>query len=160
MKPELLIAIGSLVISLASLVVAILSSNRSSRISAAQAEVQSRMLALENVRQRAEARSMKKANVRGRLVKYGSGDARLVIRNEGPAEAKDVRIALDGAPPAQHPVWLGNVSDGPIQVLGAGSETEFLLALSQQSPDKMSFEVSWENPSGERDSWSTEIRLL
>ncbi len=87
MKPELLIAIGSLVLSVASLVVAILSSNRSSRIAAAQAEVQSRMLALENVRQRAETRAMKKANIRGRLVKYGRGDAKLVVRNDGPAEA-------------------------------------------------------------------------
>jgi type II secretory pathway pseudopilin PulG len=160
MEPELLVAISSLVISLASLVVAILSANRSSRISAAQAEVQSRMLALENVRQRAETRAMKRASVRGRLVKYGSGDARLVVCNEGPALAKDVTITLDGAPPAEHPVWLGNVSDDPIQVLGAGSESEFLLALAQQSPDKMSFEVSWENPSGERDSWSTEMRLF
>jgi hypothetical protein len=159
MKSELLIATVSVVMSLASLVVAIMTSRRSSSIAASQADVQSRMLALENVRQRAETRAMKKANVRGRLVKYGS-DARLVVRNDGPAEVKNVAIRLDGAPPAQHPVWLGNVSDDPIQILGAGSENEFLLALAQQSPDKMSFEVSWDNPSGERDSWSTEIRLF
>src|SRR5690606_26973016 len=116
--------------------------------------------ALEDVRQRAETRALKRANVRGRLAKSGRGDARLIVRNDGPAEARDVRFTLDGAPPAEHSVWLGNVSDEPIQVLGAGSESEFLLAWAQQSPDKMLFSVSWENPGGARDSWSTDIRLF
>ena len=34
------------------------------------------------------------------------------------------------------------------------------IIIGQQSPDQMSFDVSWENPSGERDSWPTEIRLF
>lgn len=155
-----MIAAASLVVSAGSLAVAIYSATRSARISAAQADVQSRMLALENVRQRAETRAMKRANLTGALRKYGGTDIRLVVRNAGPVAAKDVKMTLDGAPASQHPVWLGNVSDAPLQLLGAGAEAEYLLAIAQQSPDKVLFDVSWENPSGERDSWSTELRLF
>jgi hypothetical protein len=76
------------------------------------------------------------------------------------ARPKDVTFTFDGAPAAQHSIWLGNVSDDAIAVLGAGAEAEYLLAIAQQSPDKVLFEVSWENPSGERDAWSTEIKLF
>ena len=160
MKWELLIAVASLLVAVGSLVVAIYSALRSSRISATQADVQSRMLALENVRQRAETRAMKRANVTGSLRKYGGSDIRLIVRNAGPATAKDVRFTLDGADASQHPTWLGNVSDAPLQLLGSGAEVEYLLAIAQQSPDKVLFEVSWENPSGERDSWSSELKLF
>lgn len=106
MKPEALISIASLLIAAGSLAVAIYSSIRSSKIAATQADVQKRMLALESVRQRAETRAQKRANVTGGLRKFGT-DLRLVVQNAGPATAKVVRVTLDGAPAAKHDVWLG-----------------------------------------------------
>ena len=84
MKPEALISIASLLIAAGSLAVAIYSSIRSSEIAATQADVQKRMLALESVRQRAETRAQKRANVTGGLRKFGT-DLRLVVQNAGPA---------------------------------------------------------------------------
>jgi hypothetical protein len=160
MKPEIVIAIGSLSVAALSLIVAIVSAISSSRTAKAQAAIQARMLALEDVRHRAETRAMKRANVSGQIRKFGGTDFRLVVENAGPAPAKDVRITLDGKPAAQHSVWLGNVSDGPIKVLGAGAPVEYLLAVAQQSPDQILFDVSWENPDGQRDSWTTELKLF
>jgi hypothetical protein len=131
--------------------------SRQTEILAQQAQIQSRMLALENVRQRAETRATKRAQVTGAFRKF---DERLIIRNDGPAIAKNVRFTLDGKPPSQHEVWLGGVSDEVIQMLGQGNTREYLLGLAQQSPDKLVLEIIWENPDGEVDTWATEIGLF
>src|SRR5256885_1059853 len=99
MKPELWISLASFVVALGSLVVSTVSSRRSAKIAARQTKVQERMLALEDVRQRAETRAMKRATVTGRIRRLGT-DARLVVENAGPAPARDVRITLDSQPAA------------------------------------------------------------
>lgn len=156
MKTEILVALGSLVVALGSLVVAVYSAITSSRTARTQADVQARMLALETVRQRAETRALKQAKVSARIVSDGTGVS-LIVQNSGPATAKAIALTFDGRPPAEHQVWLGGQTE--ITVLGPGAEAEYLLAVAQQSPDMVLVEVSWENPSGERDAWSSQLRL-
>jgi hypothetical protein len=156
MKTEILVAVGSLVVAISSLAVAVYSAITSSRTAKTQADVQARMLALESVRQRAETRASKQAKVAARIVGDGS-DVSLIVHNSGPVAASGITLTFDGGPPSKHPVWLGGQTE--ITTLGPGADAKYLLAVAQQSPDVVVVEVSWENPSGERDVWSSQLRL-
>ena len=130
---SILIAIGSLLVSILSLI----SSHRNQR----------RIVLIEEQRQRERELTALQASLRPELRKTEKGSYRLCLVNSGKAEARNVRVKLGGMPLNEHPVAVRG-SDIPT-LIGANSEVSCLLAITLGSPPPpYEIEIRWDDDSG------------
>mgnify|MGYP001771060955 CR=1 FL=1 len=86
------------------------------------------------------------ASLYPRLSRTERGE-RLYVVNSGKAEARNVRVKLDGVPLNEHPVAVRG-SDIPT-LIGANSEVSCVLAITLDSPPPpYEIEIRWDDDSG------------
>lgn len=95
----------SLTLSVAALVVSIVSAVAASVISRRQNALQERMLAFETAREESRLKQARSADVKAAVMKSGR-QFKLFVVNEGPIAAKNLRILLDGKPLLEHRLIL------------------------------------------------------
>ncbi|MCR3884872.1 MAG: hypothetical protein NUK54_10935, partial [Methanothrix sp.] len=85
-------------------------------------KTQKRQLEIEEKRESDRLNEMRKANLVAKLVTRSekSGDYLLRIENRGSAEARDVRISLDGLPIQNHPVIPGGLTAKNVREMVGG----------------------------------------
>ena len=82
----------------------------------------------------------------------------LVIRNDGRALARNVRVLLDGKPFIEHAL----VPDGEeeIMTIGSGIEHRYNLAVSQKSERVTHVLIQWDDDSGEPRRWESKLQIV
>jgi len=108
---------------------------------------QRRIVEIEEQRERERRLSALQASLYPRLIRTERESYRLYLVNSGKAEARNVRVKLDGVPLNEHPV-AGRRSDIPT-LIGANSEVSCLLFITRGSPPRpYEIEIRWDDDSG------------
>jgi hypothetical protein len=136
--------------------VSILSAVSSRNTAKRQNELQEQLLGLERNRDATRTREGRRANVRA-AVQNAGGDCRLIVMNEGPATAQNVRVELDSVPLFQHD--LAVLGEQEVTLLGSGAYARYLLAPSLGSAPTVHARITWDDDSGEARSWESELTL-
>jgi hypothetical protein len=147
----------SVIISFLSVFFAVWFGLKSLRLSRENAELQKRLLALQEKNERDRQRAASKAQLRAQIEDYGHHNYRLVIKNIGNCEARNVVLHMDGKPFDEHAVAVEG--EGRISVIGAHSSVTRLLALSL-SPDcspPFDLDIAWEDASGDPGRYQTTL---
>jgi hypothetical protein len=108
----------------------------------------SRMVQIEEERDRAAEQAARKANVRAGLVNTDRGFYILVVRNDGPGTARNIALLLDGAPASKHPAALSGPLPDSIDELHPSAEGKFSLVATLGTQFPSVVEMTWEDDSG------------
>jgi hypothetical protein len=138
------ISILSAPVSLIVSVIALILSLRAQREANA---VQRKLVEIEEKREQERQLGLRQASLQPEIRASGIGFHRLYIANHGAAEARNVRVSLDGKPLEQHRVA---VRGSPIpSLVGPGNEVSCLLAISHECPPPFQCEIRWDDDSGQ-----------
>ena len=121
---------------------------------------QKRHLAIEEARDRDRVTQRRKANLTAQLLKEprpGHPAFFLEVRNDGPAEARDISVTLDDQPFLEHPVSPDNLE--AIHQLGSAAHFRYplVVAMGQAGPYKL--HITWSDDSGEAGSYLTTLTV-
>ncbi len=111
-----------------------------------------RMLALEEAREKDRRLAKQKAELSATLDRD-----RLHIENNGPSEAREVTVLLDGQPVLQHPAVVQRQKE--VRQLGPGSCCHYFLGISSQTAAPRRIEITWSDDSGEPGLYRTTLTL-
>jgi len=136
---NLVIAAGSLIVSVAALVVSL----RAQREANA---AQRRIVGIEEQREQEKRQDALKARLLPELRETASNSYRLCLTNLGEAEARNVRVRLDGVPITEHHAAVQG--DYLPSLVGPGSEISCLLGISFDCAPPFKVEVEWDDDSG------------
>ena len=158
MSPSLIISIIAAVISAIAIGVSIWTHGRSHKL-------QTRIVALEEAREKDRLAEKQKANLTARisreLLTRGTRSATqhfLYIENSGNSEARNIKVNLDGKPLLEHPTIMNDTEE--IHQVGPNSDFRYLLVLSSmRGRPPSSIEISWEDDSGELGKYNTTLTL-
>ena len=145
------LGIVGVVIGAGSLAVAIIALRKSLGAQKEANKVQLRLVEIEEQREVERISQAKRAILRPSLRKTDKASYRLCIVNEGMAEARDVRVQLDGQPLDTHCTAVGR--DTIPAIIGPNSMVSCLLAIHMQCAPPFDIEISWEDDSGDLGSF-------
>lgn len=137
--------LASVIISAVSLVTSIFATWKSLRAQREANIAQKRIVEIEEQREKERHLAATQAQLIPRLRKTDGGLYRLYLVNSGHAEARNVRVELDGMPLHEHPTAIEG-EDLPVLV-GPSSEVSCCLALWNKKPP-FEIEVKWDDDSG------------
>lgn len=143
-----IIAAGSLVVSVIALVLS-LRAHREANVA------QRRIVEIEEQREQEKRLNFRQAGLQPELRKTGQGSYRLYLVNGGMAEARKVRVTLDGKPLAEHGAAVRGDSM-PLRV-GPGAEVSCLLGISLDCAPPFEVEVQWDDDSGTGRTYRTTL---
>jgi hypothetical protein len=143
-------------LSIAAIVVSILSMLIARRQGELQSQLQQRLLSLEGARERDRLRAASSAEVQAAIEKR-SGDFWLLVRNNGPNEAKAIRVYLDGQPLLSHPLILDGIEE--VHHLGPQADARYVLAVTMGVRSVLKVMIQWEDASGESRTWASQLTL-
>ena len=158
----------TLTVSFLALLVSAASAIATWRTNSRQSQYQERLVTLETAREQDRQRLARSAEVRASIDRgkqhfrermIGSSPQYwLVIRNDGMALARNVRILLDRKPILEHPL----VPDGEeeITTIGPGTEHRYNLAVSVQSVRIVDVLIQWDDDSGEPRRWESKLKIV
>ncbi len=132
-----LIAVISLVVSIIALVLSLRAQGKANAS-------QKRIVEIEEHRDEQKRRESQQASLRAEL-RGTEGSERLYIVNLGAAEARNVRVILDGKPLEEHCAIVGG--DSLASLVGGGAEVSCLLAIYQTCAPPFECEVRWDDDS-------------
>ena len=133
---------GDLLISFCSLVVSIIALWKSSRVQDEANKLQRKLVYIEEQRERDQKAELLQANLHTQLIKVGKG-YRLFLHNSGKAEARNIRIKLDGVSIENHCAFVKGSSIP--SCIGPDSEVSLLLAISLDCYPPFVIEVQWDD---------------
>ena len=144
------------VIGVIALVVSIWSVVSARRTANVQNSLQERLLALETAREQDRVRQARSAQVRAVIQKTGR-DWRLIVVNDGPVVARNVKVELDDGPLLTHTL----VPQGQDEVtkLGPGAQARYLLAPAMGKPMTVEVRITWDDDSAEARAWESQLNL-
>ena len=145
-----LIACLSLLISMCSVGVAVWAHVR-------HHSLQKRIVDIEEEREQDRKRDATKADLTASMGRFPSGGHKLVIKNLGESEARDIRVRMDDKPILEHEAVPHNHDE--IHSIGPHSEIEYKLGLSSQTGPPFRVEISWSDDSGERGHYKTTVTI-
>ena len=126
-----------------SLVVSMLAVWKSSRAQREANAAQKRIVEIEEQREREKRLEAKQAHLRPELRKVERDTYRLYLLNHGKAEARNIRIKLDGMPLAEHCAAVQN--DRMPVFLGPGAECSVPLAFRYGCAPPFEIEITWDD---------------
>jgi len=135
------------IISAFALVVSIVALWRGEKAHREANAAQRRIVEIEEQRERERRLSALQASLYPRLSRTERGSYRLCLVNSGKAEARNVRVELNGVPLNEHPVAVRG-SDIPT-LIGPNSEVRCVLSITHDSPPPpYEMEIRWDDDSG------------
>ena len=157
----------TLTVGILALLVSIVSAIAAWRNNSRQNQLQERLVNLETAREQDRQRLARSAEVRA-SIQRGEPHYReqmvgrppqywLVIRNDGMALARNVRVLLDGKPAIEHALIPGGEEE--ITTIGPGTEHRYVLAVSLQSPRIVDVLIQWDDDSGEPGEWMSQLKV-
>ena len=84
----------------------------------------------------------------------------LLIRNDGMALARNVRVLFDGKPIIEHTLVSDSDGEEEITTIGAGTEHRYILAVSLQSARILDVLIQWHDDSGEPRPWESKLQIV
>ena len=139
-------SLGSVIISAVSLVVSVVAAWKSLQAQREANIAQRRIVEIEEQREQERRLTASQAFLSPQLRKTERGSYRLYLVNSGKAEARNVRVKLDGVPLGEHPVAVEG-DNLPVRV-GPNSEVSCILAITLSCAPPFEIEVMWEDDSG------------
>lgn len=137
---DTMIALGALLVSLLSLLIAWRSSKKSSRIER-----------LHQTQANLSARLDREVAHAGRILFY------LVIDNRGEAEAQNIRVNIDGNTILKSPVIPDNVEE--ITQIGPKSFFRYPMAITMGESPPYDIKITWEDNSGKPGYYTSKMTL-
>jgi hypothetical protein len=123
-----------------------------------QNEMQRRLLALEQARERDRQSVATRAELRAAIHRIGDSRYVLVIANEGACAARAVSVRVDGQPVGEHQTFVVD-SDSLVTKLGPGAEARYQMAVAMGSPLVYDVQLLWEDDSRLPREWSSQLSL-
>jgi hypothetical protein len=148
---------AELIVSVLALAVAVGSAIATWRVSQRQTLVQEQMLELESRRERYRLLEQGRAAVRASIRQESSSDWRLIVTNDGPSQARALRVLVDGESVGNSEHVIGGGTS--VTTLGAGADIGYRLLVYMSSPDTYSVELEWEDDSGRPGRWGSELAI-
>jgi hypothetical protein len=110
-------------------------------------KIQEQLLEIERERDRNRTASLKKAELRGSLERLSSHTHRFVVANRGPADAKNIRVFIDGTPVDQHDSVMNR--DGIPSTIAKRDKASCQMCFTLQTAPPFNLRIEWEDDSGE-----------
>ena len=154
----------ALIFSALALFVSAVSAFKTWRTNSRQSHYQERLVNLETTREQDRQRLARSADVRASIV-HGERlffdeivpQHWLVIRNDGMALARKVRVLLDGKSLVAHKLVL----DGEqTTAIGSGAEHRYTLKASLNSASFVDVLIQWDDDSGEPRRWESKLKIV
>ena len=157
-----MIEAAGVIITVISVVVAIVFGIRNHRLGKQNSDLQKRLLALEESRENDRIRERAKASlVADTLRGDGSGPAwRLEVENKGRAEAREITVLLDGQAILNHPGVERATRQGlndELRHLPSGARFRYVLAPTRQCRPPWELHITWTDDSGEPGAYQTTL---
>ena len=155
MSPSLIISIIAAVISAIAIWVSIWTHNRNHKL-------QTRIVALEEAREKDRLAEKNKANLVARITKEESHrlspsniycQYHLVVENKGLSEARDIRIWLEGKQVSEHRTFV----KGQKEIFIVGPQSQFKYHIVKPFPSEIA--IAWVDDSGEVGSYRNSLTL-
>lgn len=146
----------ALIVSIGSLVVAVIALRRTSH-------AETRLLAIEEIRERDRVIHGKRARLTGTTRKDEHARFILEISNNGEAEAQNVSVVLDGLPLHEHPVIPKQRLPNPPSdgfTLGPASHVRYILGPTQQTRGPFTLLLRWADESGQPGDYKTTLSIF
>lgn len=115
---------------------------------------QQRLVEIEEQREKDRQIQKLSAQLCPELRKNGN-NYRLVIVNHGNAEARNIKVTMDGKPLSEHKAAVSN--DLLPDMVGANSEISCLLALAMGCTPPFDVDVAWNDDSGDGKKYKTTL---
>jgi len=147
----------SLVISVVAVTVAIYFGIKTHRLGKENADLQRRLVKIEEAKEYERKKATSKAKLQAAIVDYGQRNHRLAIENTGDCEARNVEIKMDGQPFDEHQAAVSG--EGKISRIGPHSQATRLLALTMGCAPPFECEISWEDDSNEVGHYQTTLTI-
>ena len=148
-------AIAAFVLSLGACIGSFVAWRKSHNVHKRQVEIEEkreRDRLIEKKKAKLVAEIVREAEVRGR---HAGTAHRLRITNKGQAEARDIKLTLDGKLMHEHPAILSGVQE--VHLLGPGSSAKFPLAITSSRHLPSQVEANWTDDSGEPGHYRTTL---
>lgn len=116
-----------------------------------QADIARRQLIIIENQEQERLKEKRKANLVARIeLKTAMRNAQnfLVIQNNGPADARNIRLFLDGIPISKHPHIRSSLEE-IVSQLSSGSKIEYRMVLTGDSSGVYNLEMVWDDDSDE-----------
>lgn len=144
-----------LLISAASLIVAILALIKSAGAQREANAAQQRIVEIEEGPEQARRDEAHKATLRPELRKTGTHSYRLYLLNHGAAEARNIQVTMDGKALAEHAAAVGN--DRMSQMVGPHAEISCLLSIHMGCTPPFDLLFTWDDDSESERSYRTTL---
>jgi hypothetical protein len=151
-------AVVSVFVSLFAVFLAYRVARRQAEAASENVRLQERLLHLEEARERDRRATMSRAGVTASIEDRGRADYRLVVRNQGEATAREIRVTIDGVPVLEHPLVPRGVKE--VRTLASGVEAPYLLAFSHGRSPILDVRIEWIDDSGVPGRWASELKLF
>jgi len=80
-----------------------------------------------------------------------------VLENKGRAEARELKIMLDGQPLEEHSMFFRNMTVAAM--IGPGGRLMYPLDVTMESPDTVSITIDWNDDSGTPGKWESQLNI-
>lgn len=150
MSPEL--AIG-----LCALLVAAISALASWRTSKQQVSLQERLLSIEHGRERERRAGLQQAQLFADLLPSHNNSYRLRVRNEGPGQARAVKVLVDGQSieDSEHVMVRGEA----VHTLGAGADVKYHVTSYIGMKPVYLVRLEWVDDSSDERNWESQLSI-
>ena len=163
MSWELIIGISGVVISIISICIAGWSAYNSKKYSGQQTELQRRIVELEEQREEEKKRFQESAGIEAKIDFEETGGHRfprkILIWNHGPADAKNLKVLVDGHPPSQVEHLITKKRNDTIEVLPAGDYYDYSFGNREENQASIEIIVMYDDPLAEENEYKTKLRL-
>jgi len=138
-----------------SLIVSIIALRKGIRAQREANAAQFRIIKIEEQREQERRLELLQAKLQPQLRKTERGSYRLYLINFGMAEARNIRVRLDGKELSNHDAFIQG-ENMPTHV-GPGAEISCLLAITSHCSPPFEIEVQWDDDSGRSRVYSTTL---
>lgn len=120
------------------------------------ADIQSRLLKIEEERQEAEQRDSQSAKLRAYIEKTGRHDYRLIVENHGAGTARQVRTVIDDVPVSEHEAIIDGSDE--IRSIGPQSDIGFIASLTMGGKNPpWNVRLQWRDDSGRQGAYESTV---
>ncbi len=145
---------AGVVIATVSMVVSIIAILKSNKAQEEANAAQRRIVEIEQHRELDRRLDSLRAKLRPELRKNGPTSYRFYLVNNGLAEARNIRIKMDGRPMAEHPA--GRFEKMP-SIVGPSSEISSIIGITLACKPPFDLEIWWDDDSGTDRTYRTTL---